>query len=88
TFWHTCMSELNCEFKLNELAIDLSAERVNLLANYHQLDGLWQQSVGILLFDEQHPLASRVARLKSEARKIWGELAEVIFADEFALYDF
>ncbi|EGR2132854.1 chromosome partitioning protein ParA, partial [Vibrio parahaemolyticus] len=38
TFWHTCMSELNCEFKLNELAIDLSAERFNLLANYHQLD--------------------------------------------------
>ncbi|WP_412079942.1 hypothetical protein, partial [Vibrio sp. Vb1554] len=88
TFWHTCMSELNCEFKLNELAIDLSSERFNLLANYHQLDGLWQQSVGNLLFDEQQPLASRVARLKSEARKIWGELAEVIFADEFALYDF
>lgn len=88
TFWHTCMSELNCEFKLNELATDLSAERFNLLENYHQLDGLWQQSVGNLLFDEQQPLASRVARLKSEARKIWGELAEVIFADEFALYDF
>jgi hypothetical protein len=66
----------------------LSAERFALLANYHQLNSLWQQSLGNLLFDEQQPLASRIALLKSEAKKIWGELAEVIFADEFALYDF
>lgn len=88
TFWHTCMSDHNCESKLAELESYMSGERFALLANYHQLNSLWQQSVGDLLFDEQQPLASRVALLKTEARKIWGELAEVIFADEFALYDF
>ncbi|CAE6914944.1 hypothetical protein ACOMICROBIO_NCLOACGD_02379 [Vibrio sp. B1ASS3] len=88
TFWHTCMSDHNCESKLAELESYMSGERFALLANYHQLNSLWQQSVGGLLFDEQQPLASRVALLKAEARKIWGELAEVIFADEFALYDF
>lgn len=88
TFWHTCMSDHNCESKLAELESYMSRERFALLANYHQLNSLWQQSVGDLLFDEQQPLASRVALLKAEARKIWGELAEVIFADEFALYDF
>ncbi|WP_199437322.1 chromosome partitioning protein ParA [Vibrio owensii] len=88
TFWHTCMSDHNCESKLAELESYMSGERFALLANYHQLNSLWQQSVGDLLFDEQQPLASRVALLKAEARKIWGELAEVIFADEFALYDF
>ncbi|QLK44186.1 chromosome partitioning protein ParA [Vibrio owensii] len=88
TFWHTCMSDHNCESKLAELESYMSDERFALLANYHQLNSLWQQSVGDLLFDEQQPLASRVALLKAEARKIWGELAEVIFADEFALYDF
>ncbi|HDM8240007.1 chromosome partitioning protein ParA [Vibrio campbellii] len=87
-FWHTCMSDHNCESQLAELEAHLSAERFALLANYHQLNSLWQQSLGNLLFDEQQPLASRVALLKSEAKKIWGELAEVIFADEFALYDF
>ncbi|CAH1536457.1 Chromosome partitioning protein ParA [Vibrio jasicida] len=88
TFWHTCMSDHNCESKLAELESYMSGERFALLANYHQLNSLWQQSVGDLLFDEQQPLASRVALLKAEARKIWGELAEVICADEFALYDF
>ncbi|UMM02020.1 chromosome partitioning protein ParA [Vibrio campbellii] len=87
-FWHTCMSDHNCESQLAELEEHLSAERFALLANYHQLNSLWQQSLGNLLFDEQQPLASRIALLKSEAKKIWGELAEVIFADEFALYDF
>ncbi|OQQ03229.1 chromosome partitioning protein ParA [Vibrio campbellii] len=87
-FWHTCMSDHNCESQLAELEAHLSAERFVLLANYHQLNSLWQQSLGNLLFDEQQPLASRIALLKSEAKKIWGELAEVIFADEFALYDF
>ncbi|EDL70139.1 chromosome segregation ATPase [Vibrio campbellii HY01] len=87
-FWHTCMSDHNCESQLAELEAHLSAERFALLANYHQLNSLWQQSLGNLLFEEQQPLASRVALLKSEAKKIWGELAEVIFADEFALYDF
>ncbi|MCV6038845.1 hypothetical protein OFP00_37770, partial [Escherichia coli] len=38
--------------------------------------------------DEQQSLASRIAQLKNEARRIWGELADVVFADEFALYDF
>ncbi|YCO02538.1 chromosome partitioning protein ParA [Vibrio sp. VNB-15] len=88
TFWHTCMSDHDCEAKLSELEAYLSPQRFALLANYHQLNSLWQQSVGELLFDEQQPLASRVALLKAEARKIWGELAEVIFADEFAMYDF
>lgn len=87
-FWHTCMSDHNCESQLAELEAHLSEERFALLANYHQLNSLWQQSLGNLLFDEQQPLASRIALLKSEAKKIWGELAEVIFADEFALYDF
>lgn len=87
-FWHTCMSDHNCESQLAELEAHLSAERFALLANYHQLNSLWQQSLGNLLFDEQQPLASRIALLKSEAKKIWGELAEVILADEFALYDF
>ncbi|WP_104042044.1 chromosome partitioning protein ParA [Vibrio hyugaensis] len=88
TFWHTCMSDHNCETKLAELEAYLFEERFALVANYHQLNSLWQQSVGSLLFDEQQPLASRVALLKAQASKIWGELAEVIFADEFALYDF
>ena len=87
-FWHTCMSDHNCESQLAELEAHLSEERFALLANYHQLNSLWQQSLGNLLFDEQQPLASRIALLKSEAKKIWGELAEMIFADEFALYDF
>ncbi|HHF3041217.1 ATP-dependent dsDNA exonuclease [Vibrio diabolicus] len=88
TFWHECMLSRDCEEQLALLEPYLSSARFQLLANYHQLNSQWQESVGNLLFDEQQPLASRIAQLKSEARGIWGELADVIFADEFALYDF
>ncbi|QOV30883.1 ATP-dependent dsDNA exonuclease [Vibrio diabolicus] len=88
TFWHECMSNRDCEEQLALLEPYLSSARFQLLANYHQLNSQWQESVGNLLFDEQQPLASRIAQLKAEARGIWGELADVIFADEFALYDF
>ncbi|CAK4067656.1 hypothetical protein [Vibrio sp. 16] len=88
SFWHQCTTRNDCESQLTELESRLSNERFALLANYHQLNNEWQQSVGNLVFDDQQPLASRIALLKSEARKIWGELADVIFADEYALYDF
>ncbi|MFH4554864.1 ATP-dependent dsDNA exonuclease [Vibrio diabolicus] len=88
TFWHECMLNRDCEEQLALLEPYLSSARFQLLANYHQLNSQWQESVGNLLFDEQQPLASRIAQLKSEARGIWGKLADVIFADEFALYDF
>ena len=82
------MSNSDCEEQLALLEPYLSSARFQLLASYHQLNSQWQESVGNLLFDEQQPLASRIAQLKAEARGIWGELADVIFADEFALYDF
>lgn len=88
TFWHECMLNRDCEEQLALLEPYLSSARFQLLASYHQLNSQWQESVGNLLFDEQQPLASRIAQLKAEARGIWGELADVIFADEFALYDF
>ncbi|WP_182018989.1 ATP-dependent dsDNA exonuclease [Vibrio diabolicus] len=88
TFWHECMSNRDCEEQLALLEPYLSSARFQLLASYHQLNSQWQESVGNLLFDEQQPLASRIAQLKAEARGIWGELADVIFSDEFALYDF
>ncbi|MEN2269622.1 ATP-dependent dsDNA exonuclease [Vibrio diabolicus] len=88
SFWHECMSNRDCEEQLALLEPYLSSARFQLLASYHQLNSQWQESVGNLLFDEQQPLASRIAQLKAEARGIWGELADVVFADEFALYDF
>ncbi|MCS0334227.1 ATP-dependent dsDNA exonuclease [Vibrio diabolicus] len=88
SFWHECMSNRDCEEQLALLEPYLSSARFQLLASYHQLNSQWQESVGNLLFDEQQSLASRIAQLKNEARSIWGELADVVFADEFALYDF
>lgn len=88
TFWHECMLNRSCEEQIALFEAHLSSARFQLLANYPQLSSQWQESVGNLLFDEQQSLASRIAQLKNEARSIWGELADVIFADEFALYDF
>lgn len=88
TFWHECMLNRSCEEQIALFEAHLSSARFQLLANYPQLSSQWQESVGNLLFDEQQSLASRIAQLKNEARSIWGELADVVFADEFALYDF
>ncbi|EGR0710697.1 ATP-dependent dsDNA exonuclease [Vibrio alginolyticus] len=88
TFWQECMLNRSCEEQVTLFEAHLSSARFQLLANYPQLSSQWQESVGNLLFDEQQSLASRIAQLKNEARRIWGELADVVFADEFALYDF
>ncbi|MCG9656200.1 hypothetical protein VME0621_01096 [Vibrio mediterranei] len=88
SFWRQCNLAENCDVLLDNLALFLTPERFYLIENYQQLNNQWQQTLGNLLFDEQISLAARIEQLKAEARRVWGQLADVMFEDEFALYDF
>ncbi|MFH0263124.1 chromosome partitioning protein ParA [Vibrio barjaei] len=88
SFWHRCSLAENCDVLLDKLALFLTPERFYLIENYQQLSSQWKRTLGDLLFDEQISLAARIEQLKAEARRVWGQLADVMFEDEFALYDF
>ncbi|EHU0327256.1 hypothetical protein [Vibrio vulnificus] len=87
-FWRECQPEKRCEEQLMAVSPYLSAELFALLSQYPELNAQWQRQLGDLQFDEQQALSARIEQLKAQARVIWGELADILFADEFALYDF
>ncbi|EHK8983684.1 chromosome partitioning protein ParA [Vibrio vulnificus] len=87
-FWRECQPEKRCEEQLMAVSPYLSAELFTLLSQYPELNAQWQRHLGDLQFDEQQALSARIEQLKAQAREIWGELADILFADEFALYDF
>ncbi|EIV8493599.1 chromosome partitioning protein ParA [Vibrio vulnificus] len=87
-FWRECQPEKQCEEQLMAVSPYLSAELFALLSQYPELNAQWQRQLGDLQFDEQQALSARIEQLKAQAREIWGELADILFADEFALYDF
>ncbi|MGR2965434.1 chromosome partitioning protein ParA [Vibrio vulnificus] len=87
-FWRECQPEKQCEEQLMAVSPYLSAELFTLLSQYPELNAQWQRHLGDLQFDEQQALSARIKQLKAQAREIWGELADILFADEFALYDF
>ncbi|EPM7731158.1 chromosome partitioning protein ParA, partial [Vibrio vulnificus] len=87
-FWRECQPEKRCEEQLMAVSPYLSAELFALLSQYPELNAQWQRQLGDLQFDEQQALSARIEQLKAQAREIWGELADSLFADEFALYDF
>ncbi|EOT1824924.1 chromosome partitioning protein ParA [Vibrio vulnificus] len=87
-FWRECQPEKQCEEQLMAVSPYLTAELFALLSQYPELNAQWQRQLGDLQFDEQQALSARIEQLKAQAREIWGELADILFADEFALYDF
>ncbi|EJC6747301.1 chromosome partitioning protein ParA, partial [Vibrio vulnificus] len=87
-FWRECQPEKQCKEQLMAVSPYLSAELFTLLSQYPELNAQWQRHLGDLQFDEQQALSARIEQLKAQAREIWGELADILFADEFALYDF
>ncbi|MER2495799.1 chromosome segregation ATPase [Vibrio neptunius] len=88
SFWQQCQRRNDCEQVLNELKAELSDARYHLLARYPQLKAQWQKVMGELELNQYHSLSDRIAEIKRQALLIWGELANVMFAEEYALYDF
>jgi hypothetical protein len=88
SFWQECQQRNDCEQLLVQLQAELSDARYHLLARYPQLKAQWQEVMGELELNQYHSLADRIAEMKRQALLIWGELASVMFAEEYALYDF
>ncbi|USD63111.1 hypothetical protein J4N45_19110 [Vibrio sp. SCSIO 43140] len=88
SFWRSCLSLSNCEDNLNALKQIMAPDYFELTKNYPELSRLWQQRLGILVFESNQSLTSRIAHFKHQAKLVWGEWAEVLLSDEFAAYDF
>ncbi|WP_076589561.1 hypothetical protein [Vibrio ostreicida] len=86
--WIACRRQSNCEQVLVGLRTKVSEARYTLIAQYPQLKAQWQEVLGDLSLNEHTSLNDKVAQVKRQANEIWGELAEVIFSDQFALYEF
>ncbi|MCG9677724.1 chromosome segregation ATPase [Vibrio sp. Isolate24] len=88
SFWRHCQQRNDCDQALSLLKAELSDARYLILAHYPQLKAQWQEVMGELELNQYHSLADRMAEMKHQAWLIWGELAAVMFAEEYALYDF
>ncbi|MCG9681492.1 chromosome segregation ATPase [Vibrio sp. Isolate23] len=88
SFWQQCQQRNDCELLLAQLQAELLDARYQLLARYPQLKAQWQEVMGELELSQYQSLADRIAEMKRQALLIWGELASVMFAEEYALYDF
>lgn len=87
-FWRSCLSQSNCEDSLIALKQIMAPHSFELTKNYPELSRLWQQRLGTLVFESNQSLTSRIAQFKHQAKLVWGEWAEVLLSDEFAVYDF
>ncbi|WP_394149837.1 chromosome partitioning protein ParA [Vibrio maritimus] len=88
SFWHTCLSQSNCEDSLLALRQIVPPKYFEFVKSYPELSRLWQQRLGTLVFESNQSLTSRIAQFKHQAKLVWGEWAEVLLSDEFAAYDF
>ena len=87
-FWQGCQTSYDCDQQLQTMKNQIPINRWKLLTHYSDKNQAWQQQMGNLVFDKGQPLSSRVTELKDKAREVWGNTANLLFADEFAVYDF
>ncbi|MFY2506793.1 chromosome segregation ATPase [Vibrio pectenicida] len=87
-FWRECQRLDDCALQLSNLELQLSKSRYQLLLRYLDLNKDWQRIWVDTELNHLVSLSDKVAEFKQFAAMIWGDFANVIFADEFALYDF
>lgn len=85
-FWQQCNQKNKCEQWLQELTDVLSPERHQLLAQYPEKKQELEQLMGSELLSHDLTLAEKVAIIQSQYEQVWGEMANVLFASELALY--
>ncbi|NOH72556.1 chromosome segregation ATPase [Vibrio pectenicida] len=87
-FWRECQRLDDCALQLSNLKLQLSKSRYQLLLRYLDLNKDWQRIWVDTELNHLVSLSDKVAEFKQFAAMVWGDFANVIFADEFALYDF
>ena len=85
-FWQQCKMKGHCEQWLQELAGVLSPQRHQLLAKYPEKKQELEQIMGSELLSHNLSLAEKMATIQSQYEQVWGEMANVLFASELALY--
>ncbi|CAK2909131.1 Chromosome partitioning protein ParA [Vibrio crassostreae] len=87
-FWTLCQQAGNCTEQLAQLKSELPMEWFELLSNYPKLSADWQVRESTIPLESIDSLEARVELFKQAAQEIWGELANQLFADQFAHLDF
>ncbi|WP_281556808.1 chromosome segregation ATPase [Thalassomonas sp. RHCl1] len=87
-FWRLCTAQDNCPVQLARLHSVLAPGYYQLLENFAELEQVREQLLGAELSAHDSPLEDKIARVKAINEQVWGQDAELLYRDEYALYDF
>ncbi|AQS35548.1 hypothetical protein Sps_00328 [Shewanella psychrophila] len=87
-FWRDCEVKVSCDQELFELKRYLSPERYVLLEHFLQNEQAREELLGLELVSQDISLEQKIAKIKYIDRQVWGDDAELVFKDEYALYQF
>lgn len=87
-FWRDCEAGASCEQDLLEQKRQLSPERYALLEHFIHNGLAREELLGLELVSQNASLEQKIAQVKYIDRQVWGDDAELLFADEYALYQF
>lgn len=86
-FWQRCRHQQNCEWQLNQLQENLSPERFELVATYWQKQTQRDALFGEGFMSQNKELGEKIANVKAIDQQVWGQQADILFADQYAYYD-
>ncbi|WDE00725.1 hypothetical protein [Thalassomonas actiniarum] len=87
-FWQLCTAQDNCPEQLARLHSVLAPDYYHLLENFADLEQVREQLLGAELSAHDSALEDKIARVKAINEQVWGQDAELLYRDEYALYDF
>ncbi|WDE13471.1 hypothetical protein [Thalassomonas haliotis] len=87
-FWQLCMAKDNCQDQLARLHGVLAPGYYRLLEQFAELEQVREQLLGAELSSHDNALEDKIARVKAVNDQVWGADAELLYRDEYALYDF
>ena len=87
-FWWDCVAKDSCDQDLLEQKRYLSQERYVLLEHFLQNEQDREELLGLELVSQDISLEQKIAKVKYIDRQVWGDDADLVFKDEYALYQF
>lgn len=86
-FWQRCRHQQNCELQLDQLRENFSPERFELVATYWQKQTQRDALFGEDFMSQDTELGDKIANVKAIDQQVWGQQADILFADQYAYYD-
>ena len=87
-FWQQCTMKNRCQAELAQLQQTISPNFYEMLSTYLVNQVTREQLMGSDFIAHDSSLEDKITRVKMIDQQAWGKYAGLLFADEYALYDF